>query len=220
MVSRWYRAPEAIFGEQDYDTQLDTWSVGCVLGEMIKFSSIYDTRDQDFDRRFLFAGTSCFPLSPCQDMQRSQEEGVNIISKNDQMIKIIKKLGKLGPEDTSFITDGAALEYCHSLQPAEHHDGLGDLCQNSSPHLKMLLKSLLEFNPYFRASAKDCLKSPIFDKIRVPALEEDAPFKIFLDIDKEGAFDYENQPLEPEKTVEALRKKLNKEINKVKKRKP
>ena len=54
VVSRWYRAPEAIFGEQDYDTQLDNWSVGCILGEMIKFSNIYETSDQDFDRRFLF----------------------------------------------------------------------------------------------------------------------------------------------------------------------
>ncbi len=43
VVSRWYRAPEAIFGEQDYDAQIDNWSIGCILGEMIKFSNIYDT---------------------------------------------------------------------------------------------------------------------------------------------------------------------------------
>lgn len=192
VVSRWYRAPEAILGEQDYDTQLDTWSVGCILGEMIKFSSIYGTKEQDFDRRFLFAGTSCFPLSPCQDMKQSAEQGVNIISKNDQMIKIIGKLGKLAPEDTSFITDDAALEYCQSLLPAVHSDGLAEVARGCSSELTAILKSLLEFNPFYRASAKDCLKSKIFDKIRVPALEEDAPFKITLDIDKEGAFDYEN----------------------------
>ena len=191
--------------------------MGCILGEMIKFSSIYDSQHQDFDRRFLFAGTSCFPLSPCQDMQQSQEQGVNIISKNDQMIKIIRKLGKLAAEDTSFITDAAALEYCESLQPAAPKDGLGELARNCSQDLTLILKSLLEFNPFFRSTAKECLKSPIFDKIRVPALEEDAPFKIFLDIDKEGAYDYASYEQPHNLTLETLRKKINKEIHKVKK---
>lgn len=132
------------------------------------------------------------------------------------MIKIIRKLGRLSPSDMSFITDGAALEYCQSLQPAEPKDGLADLARNCSQDLTEILKSLLEFNPFFRTSAKECLKSPIFDEIRVPTLEEDAPFKIFLDIDKEGAFDYESAEQQT-LSMETLRKKINKEIHKVKK---
>ena len=48
-------------------------------------------------------------------MKNQMDQGVNIISKNDQMIKIINKIGKLSPVDTSFISDSAALEYCQSL---------------------------------------------------------------------------------------------------------
>lgn len=37
VVSRWYRAPEIILGELDYTTASDNWSIGVILGEMIKF---------------------------------------------------------------------------------------------------------------------------------------------------------------------------------------
>ena len=51
---------------------------------------------------------------------------------------------------------------------------------------------MLEFNPYFRPTAKECLQSKVFDAIRVPGLEASAPFKINIDIDRnENKFDYE-----------------------------
>jgi serine/threonine protein kinase len=35
ICSRYYRAPELIFGATDYTTQVDSWSIGCVIAEMI-----------------------------------------------------------------------------------------------------------------------------------------------------------------------------------------
>lgn len=35
ICSRCYRAPELIFGSTDYTPQIDMWSVGCVIVEMI-----------------------------------------------------------------------------------------------------------------------------------------------------------------------------------------
>ena len=35
VVSRWYRAPEIILKEVNYDTKIDQWSLGCIAGEMI-----------------------------------------------------------------------------------------------------------------------------------------------------------------------------------------
>ncbi len=52
---------------------------------------------------------------------------------------------------------------------------------------------MLEFNPFFRPTAKECLQSKMFDGIRVPGLESSAPFKINIDVDRnEFEFDYEN----------------------------
>jgi serine/threonine protein kinase len=34
ICSRYYRAPELIFGATDYTTSIDIWSMGCVFAEM------------------------------------------------------------------------------------------------------------------------------------------------------------------------------------------
>lgn len=35
ICSRYYRAPELIFGATEYSTAIDTWSIGCVIAEML-----------------------------------------------------------------------------------------------------------------------------------------------------------------------------------------
>lgn len=53
---------------------------------------------------------------------------------------------------------------------------------------------MLHFNPYFRPRAKDILKNKIFDGIRIPENEQQSPYKIVINIDKnEFKFDYEKE---------------------------
>ena len=35
ICSRYYRAPELIFGATDYGQSIDVWSIGCVIAELI-----------------------------------------------------------------------------------------------------------------------------------------------------------------------------------------
>jgi glycogen synthase kinase 3 beta len=35
ICSRYYRAPELIFGATDYNSIIDVWSVGCVMAELM-----------------------------------------------------------------------------------------------------------------------------------------------------------------------------------------
>ena len=85
--------------------------MGCIFAELIHCSMVYqNTSGYNQDNRFIFAGSSCFPLSPCDEMQGSEEEQdnnqVNIVSQNDQMIKILNVLGKQDENlDMSFIYD-------------------------------------------------------------------------------------------------------------------
>ena len=44
VVTRWYRAPEIMLGQRTYTKAVDIWSVGCILGELLR-------------RKPLFAGT-------------------------------------------------------------------------------------------------------------------------------------------------------------------
>lgn len=41
ICSRYYRAPELIFGATEYDTMIDVWSNGCVIAEMILGNPIF-----------------------------------------------------------------------------------------------------------------------------------------------------------------------------------
>lgn len=55
-----------------------------------------------------------------------------------------------------------------------------------------MLNDMLQFNPFFRPTAKELLQQPIFNQIRVPGLEASAPFKVNIDIDRnEFQFNYE-----------------------------
>lgn len=41
ICSRYYRAPELIFGSTSYTTQIDIWSIGCVMAELMQGSPLF-----------------------------------------------------------------------------------------------------------------------------------------------------------------------------------
>lgn len=41
ICSRYYRAPELIFGATDYTANIDIWSAGCVLAELLLGQPIF-----------------------------------------------------------------------------------------------------------------------------------------------------------------------------------
>lgn len=41
VATRWYRAPEILFGSPYYSTAVDMWSVGCILGEIMLGRAIF-----------------------------------------------------------------------------------------------------------------------------------------------------------------------------------
>jgi serine/threonine protein kinase len=90
MVARWYRPPEIILECKHYDSKIDIWSIGCILGEMAYIWS--DNFKGDSNNRFLFKGSSCYPLSPSGKSNAAEIS----ISHNDQLIKILQTIG---PQD-------------------------------------------------------------------------------------------------------------------------
>ena len=45
ICSRYYRAPELIFGAKQYDYKIDVWSAGCVIAEMLGGSTLFKGTD-------------------------------------------------------------------------------------------------------------------------------------------------------------------------------
>jgi len=67
------------------------------------------------DRRPLFPGKSCFPLSPDHDNKNTDNRHGFPISTNDQLAVIFLVIGTPNEEDKSFVTDQKALDYLNAF---------------------------------------------------------------------------------------------------------
>lgn len=79
--------------EKNYSNQTDLWSVGCILAELIAYSDEMGGIGRDYNKRILFPGSNCFPLSPCPEFSNSNSNstsGTTHINENDQYIKIFE----------------------------------------------------------------------------------------------------------------------------------
>ena len=79
---------------------------------------------------------------------------------------------------------------------------------------------MLQFNPYFRPTARELLKNPIFDSIRIPACEKKAEFKLVIehDLKDHGYYkdDYEISDKEAEELIKSHQVNILKELIKLK----
>ncbi|KAL3853462.1 hypothetical protein ACJMK2_016998 [Sinanodonta woodiana] len=41
VATRWYRAPELLYGARKYDEGVDLWAVGCIFGELLNYSPLF-----------------------------------------------------------------------------------------------------------------------------------------------------------------------------------
>ncbi|KAF7486598.1 hypothetical protein GHT09_000955 [Marmota monax] len=41
VATRWYRAPELLYGARQYDQGVDLWAVGCIMGELLNRSPLF-----------------------------------------------------------------------------------------------------------------------------------------------------------------------------------
>ena len=71
VVSRWYRAPELIVCEKNYDYAVDVWSMGCILAEMLSCDTQYAKAEKYRPKhRIIFNGKYCHPIEPCEKVSK------------------------------------------------------------------------------------------------------------------------------------------------------
>jgi len=125
ICTRYYRAPELLFESTSYTTAVDLWSVGCVLGELLKGSPLF-TADSSLEQiveiiRVLgvpskaavlemnpeHAGLNFPEVIPIS--LRSMASGGTVLGSTDWR-EMGMTSGKLSPACSGFISSTAALE--------------------------------------------------------------------------------------------------------------
>jgi mitogen-activated protein kinase 1/3 len=152
VVTRWYRSPELILMEKEYDYGVDVWAVGCVVAEILKLIKP-DTRAPK-KHSALFPGYCCYPLSPASK-DHSSANGFPV-NTNDQISEIMKILGSPDPvKDLNFITDPTAANYLKSISTKKCKATLAKLYSGINKDALDLLQKLLAFNPNNRISVEN-----------------------------------------------------------------
>jgi glycogen synthase kinase 3 beta len=129
ICSRFYRAPELIFGSTDYDNKIDIWSIGCNIAELIL-------------GRPLFLGES----------------------PSDQLVEIIKILGKPTKEDIISMNPKFQDHKFPEIKPTPWEKVFKN--RKIPEYFIDLISKLLLYNPKERLTAEQALAHPYFDEIR------------------------------------------------------
>jgi mitogen-activated protein kinase 1/3 len=159
VVTRWYRAPELIL-IQPYTSAVDIWSLGCILAELLSMQEGNVAGYQD--RKALFPGGTCYPLSGEGDTIKTDE-------RLDQLAVIFGVIGTPPPGNV-FTAGDNATKYIESLGKVEAKP-LGNLFPAADPSAIDLLNKMLRFDPASRCTAAEALEHPFFKTVRRKEME-------------------------------------------------
>ncbi|CAF0955295.1 unnamed protein product [Adineta ricciae] len=148
--TRWWRAPEVYANWERYDDKLDTWSIGCILGELI-------VRE---------------PIVPGKDYVDHLKKILKLIGTPDETT--LREI--CTPEVAAFIlslTSEPGKDF-NTLYGYKYAEGNLQPVSGVSPHGVDLLHKLLSFDHRQRPTAAEALAHPFFDGYHLPTGEPTA----------------------------------------------
>eukprot|EP00930_Biecheleria_cincta_P061717 TRINITY_DN47282_c0_g1_i1.p1 TRINITY_DN47282_c0_g1~~TRINITY_DN47282_c0_g1_i1.p1 ORF type:complete len:419 (-),score=82.31 TRINITY_DN47282_c0_g1_i1:69-1325(-) len=178
VVTRWYRAPELILLQDDYNQQIDVWSVGCIYAELIQM--LEGTHLED--RGPLFPGSSCYPLSP--DRKHRKDPKFHTKGSTDQLNVIFDLLGTPSEDDINSLQKDAAKSHIRACERKQRR-GVRSRFPHAPEASIDLLEQMLVFQPSGRIRVDSALEHRLFMGIRDQTLETVAPQQVSLDFDKD-----------------------------------
>ena len=133
VVTRWYRAPELLVQNRQYDCKVDMWSTGCILAEVLGAKAIFPGKDSLHQLRLVV-----------ELLGLPSDEELGTIT-NAQAVSYIRNLR---PKENAATDPGAAAGRFAKLYP------------HASPLLLDLMARLLQFDPRKRPTADEALAHP------------------------------------------------------------
>ncbi|TEA35383.1 hypothetical protein DBR06_SOUSAS21310007 [Sousa chinensis] len=172
VVTRYYRAPEVILG-MGYKENVDIWSVGCIMGELVKGCVIFQGTDQSTEMKSV--GTLWYTIKDSLDI--------------DQWNKVIEQLGtpsadfmkKLQPTVRNYVENrpkypGIKFE---ELFPDWIFPSESERDKIKTSQARDLLSKMLVIDPDKRISVDEALRHPYITVWYDPAEAEAPPPQIY-----------------------------------------
>ncbi|EFE39056.1 hypothetical protein TRV_06272 [Trichophyton verrucosum HKI 0517] len=156
ICSRYYRAPELIFGATNYTTKIDVWSTGCVMGELMLGQPLFQGESgiDQLVEIIKILGT------PTREQIRTMNP--NYMEHKFPQIKPhpFNKVPSRRPYSFSFFFFffHLCMLICSSYQ----------VFRKASHEAIDLITALLEYTPTQRLSSIEALCHPFFDELREP----------------------------------------------------
>jgi serine/threonine protein kinase len=153
VVTRWYRAPELLCYYDGYDSQIDVWSIGCILAELYDREALFNGRNYRKTLEKILLTVGAPGIDDLVDIKR--ERNVYIAEGEDKNLK--------------HNTD--AIRFCRNRK---HWKGVD--FQHRFNHCGTdgadLLERLLQFNPYKRITLREALSHSYLSSWRVEESEK------------------------------------------------
>ncbi|CAE7205584.1 NTF4 [Symbiodinium natans] len=164
VVTRWYRAPELILLQDNYNEQIDMWSVGCIYAELLQMLEGTHTED----RGPLFPGSSCYPLSP--DRKHRKDPRFHTSLGTDQLNVIFDLLGTPSEAEIAQLQTEEAKQHIRALARRERK-GVRSRFPDAPDASVDLLEKMLKFTPRERVNVDLALDHELFKDIRDRSVE-------------------------------------------------
>jgi len=174
VTSRWYRAPEILFGSTSYGKGIDLWSVGTVLAEMLC-------------KKPIFAGTSTLDqlhriLEVTGYPSPADVEDIN----SPSTTAILESLPRIRKRSPIRMISGTAVKAIDSMQKClatmSRKRALNDRIPGASVKAIDLVHWCLQLNSSKRIQAKDALSHAYVAQFHSPVTESECSHTIKLPI--------------------------------------
>ncbi|KRF93792.1 uncharacterized protein Dmoj_GI15342, partial [Drosophila mojavensis] len=131
VATRWYRAPEILVASRKYTKGIDMWSLGCILGEMIRqkplfqgtstinqIEKIVNALPEVTDRDIESIGASFGSVLLSKKIVRDRRYSLDEILRNccDDALSLVKSLLVLDPEGRLTAKEAIAHSYVHRFR--------------------------------------------------------------------------------------------------------
>lgn len=70
IITLWYRPPEILMGKREYGSEVDIWSIGCIIAELINLHPLFVGKDEESQINDIFSNIGLPSVEEWPDIEQ------------------------------------------------------------------------------------------------------------------------------------------------------